>query len=252
MSRTIVDVDGALLGNVSQSTVGMTKSQLYQFVTSLTGGVEIETTAFDLFLEIAQMRIEGLRPWVILRTSDTSQTVSPAEPLSVSYNFPTDFAEFYDEEESCQLVDSNGNPITLKEIPYAQRFRYKNANGRFCVDYANNKIYILGNINGTFTLNINYIGISTLVSIDDNNMWIFPPRFHKILGLMIAIMWRKGIDYDVFNQPLADNQEMQVREIYDIMTRWDSNLQYSMQRGKDFSSTNSIGAGSQSGGQVNY
>jgi len=229
----------------------MTKAELYEFVTGLTGGVEIETTLFDTFLDVAQMNIEGLRPWVYLRAEDLTQSASPSDTFTTPKTLPADFREWYD-ESPLQLVNAGNNQMYLTEVPFADRFNYKSGGGRFCVDYPNAKFYLLGTITEPATIHQNYIKLPTLVSTSDSSSWVFPTRFHKILGLMVAIMWRKGIDYDVFNQPLADNQEMQVRAIYDIMTRWDSDLQYSMQRGKSFSSTNSIGAGSQSGGQVNY
>jgi len=227
----------------------MTREKLYDFVTSLCGGEEIDITLFNTFLDVAQMRIEGLRPWVWLRATDSSQTVSPADNYTTAKDLGDNFFEWY-EEAPLQLIDVNGNPSYLTEVPFSQRFQYQKMGGKFCVDYPNNNIYILGTITQAYTLYQNYIKNSELVSGDDNNEWIFPEKFHKILGLLLAIFWRKGVDYDVFNQTQADNQEQQVLAIYDVMSRWDSNLQANMQRGKDPFDNFSIGSGSQNGGFV--
>lgn len=227
----------------------MTKAELYTFCTSLTSGIAIDSTLFDNFLDVAQMQLEGLRPWVILRETDGSQSASPSDSFVTPKILPTDFSEFY-EENPIQLVRGDNSALDLMEIPYSNRFKYNKSACKFAVDYPNNQFYIMGNITEAYTIWINYIKLSTLVSTSDSTSWIFPARFHKILGLMVAIFYRKGIDYDIFNQTLADNQEMQVRGILDIMTRWDSNLQMNMQRGKDPFNSTQIGLGSTGGGFV--
>ncbi len=227
----------------------MTKAELYEFVTSLCDNIAIDYTLFDNFLDVAQMNLEGLRPWIILRAEDMTQGASPQDTFSTGKILPADFQEWA-EESSVNLIGADNNYIGLTEIPYSQRFRYKSSSGRFCVDYANSLFYLLGTITQGYTIQMNYIKASTLVSTSDATSWVFPARFHKILGFLVAIYWRKGIDYDVFNQIKADNQNQQVGAILDIMTRWDSNLQYNMQRGKDPFDSNTIGSGSINGGYV--
>ena len=232
----------------------MTRDELYEFTTGLTSGVQIDLSLFNTFLDVAQMRLEDMRPWVFLRVLDTTQTFNANDTYTTPKIVPTDFKEWF-EETPIQLVDANNSPILLAEVPFSQRLQYRQAMGRYCVDYPNNQLFILGNITQPYTIYQNYIKISTLVSSAPSATWIFPSRFHKILALMVAIYWRKGIDYDVFNQTLADNQGVQVLEILDIMTRWDSNLQQNMQRGKVFDNQYSTGGamnGSVNGGFVQY
>lgn len=210
----------------------MQKSALYTFVTSLLNEIQIDTTLFSTFLDVAQMRVEGIRPWVILRGQDNTQTASQGDTFLTSKNLATDFREWYD-ESPIQLVDSNNNPIGLVEVPFADRFQYRSSGGRFCVDYPNNKIYLLGNLTQSYTIYQNYIKVSTLVSTSDTTSWVFPERFHKILGLMIAEMWKNGIDYDVFTNSQATQQAGQAKAILDEMVRWDMRLQQNMTRGLD-------------------
>lgn len=225
----------------------MTRSELYTLTTELTSGIEVPTTLFDQLLDIAQSQIEDIRPWVILRSEDYSQTCDSSNSFTTPKDLASDFKEFC-EESPLKLINGEYNVMGLVEVPFSERFKYRSVSGKFCVDYQNSKFYLLGTISGSYTIYQNYIKIPLLVS--DDNVWVFPERFHKILAYMVAIYWRKGIDYDMFNQTLADNQSQVVRGIVDIMTRWDSNLQYSMQRGKDPFGYDTIGSGSTSGGQI--
>lgn len=228
----------------------MTRTQIFNFVVGLLGGVEPDETTFELFLDIAQMNVEDARPWVYTRSSDSTQTISPSDTFQTQKTLSANFKLWFD-EAPIQLLDASNQPIYLTEIPYSDRFAYQKAAQRFCVDYPNSKIYILGQVTQSYTILQNFTALTTLVSSSESAAWLFPERFHKILALMVAIYHRKGIDYDIFNNIQADNQTQQVGAIMDVMTRWDSSLQYNMQRGKDPFNSNSIGGGSTSGGFVN-
>lgn len=226
----------------------MTYAELYTLANQLNSDITIPPTLFDQFLDVAQMQIEDIRPWVYLRASNSSQTVGPATSWTTPLTLASDFKEFC-EESPLQLINVDNNDLSLTEVPYDERFKYRNSGGRFCVDYKNKRFYLLGTITEAYTVYQNYIGLPALVS-NQVDQWVFPERFQKILAFMVAIFYRKGIDYDLFNQTLADNQAAIVRGILDVMTRWDSNLQYSMQRGKDPFNSQTIGMGSTSGGQI--
>jgi len=228
----------------------MTRAQLYIFVTSLLGGIEIDETIFYNFLDIAQMQLEGVRPWVKIRGYSSGLTASVGTTFNTSFALATDFNQWYDEEASIQLIDSNNSPLFFVEVPYDRRFQYRNANGRFAVDYSTNLFYIFGTITQSYTILQSYIKVPDLVSADATNSWVFPVRFHPMLGLLVAAFWRHGVDYDVFNNPMADKQIGQALAMLDVMKTWDSNLQASMQRGKDPFDSNSIGPGSANGGFV--
>lgn len=230
----------------------MTRAQIYTLLTDPNGllsGVQIDETIFENLLDIVQMQVEGVRPWVWIRDSDATQTASPGDTFTTQKTLAATFSTWY-EESALRLVDVNNNELTLLEVPYADRFKYRNTSGRFAVDYPNSKFYLLGTITQSYTIYQNFIKVPTLVSSDASASWVFPVRFHKILALMVAVLWRKGIDYDVFNNVLGDNQASQAKMMLDIMTRWDSELQANMQRGKDPFDSNSIGSGSTNGGAI--
>ena len=179
------------------------------------------------------MQVEGVRPWVLLRTEDASQTVPIGTTYTTSFTLPTGFLSFWGDNPLI-LTDSSNQPTYLAEVPYADRFLYQTTLGLFAVDYTNSLIYLMGSMPTAFTLHTNYIKVSTLVSAASTNTWVFPVRFHKILGFYIAVMWKLGVDYDIINNAQGNEQAKAAALILDVMTRWDSNLVNSMQKGKQF------------------
>lgn len=230
----------------------MTRAEIYTMLTSTNGllsGILLDETIFENLLDIAQMQYEGMRPWVFLRSEDVTQTASPSDTFTSAKILASTFARWY-EESSLQLLDASNNAFNLYEIPFSQRYIYQKQLGRFCVDYPNNNFYLMGTPTQSYTIKQSFIKVPTLVSSAATASWIFPARFHKILALMVAVMWRKGIDYDIFNAVQADAQAQQALGMYDVMSRWDSELQANMQRGKDPFNSSTIG-GFPSGGFVN-
>lgn len=209
----------------------MTKAEQYTFVTSLLGGYQMDTTLFDTFLGIAKNTVEGLRPWVKLRTVDTSQTVSASGSYLTAKALPSDFRKWYDLENAIVLSTAS-QQIPYVEIPISQRLRYRDYMGRFYADYTNNQFYICGPVSGSFTANLNYIRSSAALSADSDT-WEFPSEYHPILGLYVAGFWKSGVDYDPINKPQADEHSRLANVIYTSMVKWDGDLQSSQTRGLD-------------------
>jgi hypothetical protein len=211
----------------------MTKAELYTFVTQLLDGYLMDTGLFDTFLDTSQMKFENMRPWVILRAEDATQTASSSDIFTTSKALPTDFRKWYG-RAPIVLADSNNNSILYyQEIPLSSKLGYKSAGGKFYADYASKLLYLCGQLTQSYTIHQFYIKKSTLISADDANSWIFPEEYHKILGLDIVNMWKLGVDYDLFGQQQGNNLALQGQAIYNEMSRWDSDLQNSMTNGVD-------------------
>lgn len=210
---------------------------LYTFVTSLLFGYEMDQTLFQTFLDSAQQQIEGMRPWMSLRAFDSSQTCSPATTFTTPFQLgsvPLPFLKFFG-YQPIVLTDANNNPFVLKEIPFAQRFQYKNNSGFFCVDYVNKVFYLMGTFTQSYTINQTYIYRSARIDISGDNTWAlaaFDSDNAKLLGFLVALKW-KGIDYDIINLQNATQLGQAGAAIIDIMTRWDSDLQVNSQAGVD-------------------
>lgn len=215
----------------------MTKRELYDFTTELLDGVELNLTLFDVFLNVAQRYWEGRRLWAILRKEDASQTISASNTFETAKNLPSDFRSFYG-LSPIVLVDNYGNKqAELKEIPLQQKFDYRGRLDRFYCDYRQNQFFICGSPAQSLTIRLFYIYKPALISGDDSNEWVFPADYHQILGLSVAVYYKKGVDYDIVNNVQADNNAALAGQIYHQMSEWDSVLDNSMLQGQDFFET---------------
>ena len=212
----------------------MTKAELYTFVTSLNDGYQMGTSLFDTFLNIAQMRRENQRPWMILRSVDTSNSITGANTFLTANTLPTDFRKWYS-ATPIALVNAQGDiQQRCSEVQINDRNSYKGFLDKFYCDYGNSQFFMCGTPSQSFTLNLFYIKKSTLVSSADGNEWIFPSEYHPILGLDVSVMWKLGVDYDVINNAQGNANAGLANAIFEQMTEWDSDLQNSSLQGRDY------------------
>lgn len=224
----------------------MNWNAIYAFVTSLLFDYQMDETLFQSYLDSSQADVEGMpgRPWMILRAVDSSQSCGPSTTFQTPFNlgsasFP--FLKFYG-LQPIVLTDVNNNPYVLREIPFAQRFAYKSSGGVFCVDYVNKKLYIMGTLTQTYTINQNYIYRSPRLVKDSATLWVFDSYdgdASKALGFLIALMF-KGIDYDIINLQNAAQLGQAAGKILNRLTAWDSDLQVNAQQGIDPFGTGAI------------
>lgn len=232
----------------------MNRLKLYEFVTSLLDDFEMEDTLFNSFLDVAQMNRENARPWVILRTIQSSQTITTANTYLTALTLPTDFKKFFTTRASIVLTDSQGNLIkTLREVPLSSRHSYKNDGGKFYVNYSTRQIFICGSQSQTATVNISYIKKTTKISAADANKWEFSSYddYEKILGFDIAVMHKLGVDYDQTNAQQGNNNAAQAQIILNMMIDWDNELALSAQQGVDYNTNPGSGFSELSGNAGN-
>lgn len=212
----------------------MIKTEIKEFVEELLDGVVIPDTLFDTFLDIAQMYWENRRPWVILRTEDTSNTIGSNNTFTTEKDLPEDFRKWYT-RQSIVLVDGHDNPQQyLMEIPVNLKNTYKDDSTRFYADYATKKFYVCGNVGQSLTANLYYIKKGTLVSSSNDNEWIMDSEFHSILGFSIAIYYKLGVDYDIINANQSSDHISTAKAIYESMSDWDAELAESALNGQNY------------------
>lgn len=216
----------------------MNKEALYEFVTGLLDGYEMDDTQFVAFLDLAQSKRENARPWVVLRTMDSSQTANAGDTYTTAKNLPADFKKNYT-RFPITLVDGQGNVIRkLREIPLNERDSYKSDNSKFYIDYATKKFYICGQQTQTAYINFYYIKKSTKVSTG-SDIWYFDnydDSYSKILGYDVAVMFKLGVDYDTINNEQGSNNARIAEIMFNAMVEWDNELALSAQQGVDYGS----------------
>ena len=217
----------------------MNRDSLYTFVTSLLDDFEIDLTLFYTLLDVAQSNRENARPWVILRTEDSTQSAVSGETFESQHSLPTDFRKFYS-RFPIVLTDSSGNVVRkLREVPINMRHEHKDDPSKFYVNYVTRKIYLCGTQTTTSTLRQFYIRKPTKISASASNTWDFSAYddYEKILAFDVAVMHKHGIDYDQINAVQGDKNAAQAALIFSMMSEWDNELANSAQQGVDYGSS---------------
>lgn len=203
----------------------MTQAELYAFTNSITGET-LDPDQFNFYLDLAQAAWEDDRPWMWLRKKDSSQSASPTNTFQTAIPLATDFRKWYSEFPIKLVGTSNIDArLRYKEIPLDSQFEFKNANGKFYVDYAGGNLYLCGIVDQAYTVNQFYIKTTTLVSADPANTWVFPVRYHKFLGLMASIYFKRGFDFDLTNVAQADQHAAMALGMLNQGREWDDDLQ---------------------------
>ena len=214
----------------------MKKSEIKTFVTELLDGNEVPTGLFDTMLDVAQMYWENRRPWVVLRSEDTTGSISASNTYETEHDLPTKFRKWYT-RYPIVLTDSAGNAQQyLAEVPINMKGMHKSDNSRFYCDYKNKKLYICGNPGQSLTIRQYFIEKTTKISDDDNNEWDLDPNdeYTQILGLTIAVHYKRGTDYDIINNKQADGHAALALQIFNSMEEWDGELAESALNGQTY------------------
>ena len=67
----------------------MTGTELSTFCEELNGGASIGSTVLFQFINLAKAMVEQLRPWMVLRYTDTSKTVTAANTWQTAIDLST-------------------------------------------------------------------------------------------------------------------------------------------------------------------
>lgn len=74
-------------------------------------------------------------------------------------------------------------------IPFEDRMAYKDTNGFFYVDLANNNLYLCGTQNSVQTITFPYITSGTSIGADDNTVLKYPTGFHILVPMKMAMLF---------------------------------------------------------------
>ena len=208
----------------------MKGSDFYTAVQSLVSGFSIDSVLFYQMLNTARIRWELMRPWMVLRTYQYSQTLSPGPapmvmPPSASITIPTDF-QFFTRDGEITLYNNNNQFETYTEIPLDLAIPYLQNANVFFSDYNAGKFYFCGVIDQSYKAFIQYQ--ANLGDITATSTWInFPTWCHMLLAYEVAAMYRLGLDYDDINARNADRNIIDAKQLYAAMVSWDDNRQRS-------------------------
>lgn len=194
---------------------------------SILAGQGISDTYALQLINLARIRIEAKRPWKVLSTVDSSQTVSPSTTYTTPITIPSNFVRYLGEstlsEGSVILFDGNTDVEYITEIPIENILMYKDQYSFCAANYGTNELFFTGLIPKTYTVYQYYI--ADFGDVTKLTGWLkFPKRFWAVLAFDAAAHWRLGTNYDDIDAQNADDNAKMTTEILSAMSSWDTEL----------------------------
>jgi hypothetical protein len=202
----------------------MTGEQLYTLATTFNGGDQMDETVFYQLLNMQKDMREMSRDWMKLRAIDTSKSFASSDDYTSTKALPARFLRPYNidpTDSGVSIVTSEGNKIPLQPIALAKRYDYRNSDGYFYLDLANNAIGRTGSLAGT--LHLAYL--QGTEDLDDEGEWSFPSFAHPLLAFDVVMMNKGQIDWDTVNQSQLPYSEATIRTLESQLAMWDARLQ---------------------------
>lgn len=203
-------------------------TELETLVTSLNGGASIEATLLDVLVSTAKAILEEERPWMVLRKTDSSKTVTTANAWDTAIDLSTisDFSRFYMNQDGVvvKLFDGDNRLEYYRLKSFDQRLEYKDVSGTCVYDENSKTLYLNGTVPFSGTLYIPYMITSTEVDLTSTSaVWtVFPSRFLPLLAYYAIGVHMGGVDYDSITSRQAPAQFAVMQALKNAMTSWDN------------------------------
>jgi hypothetical protein len=201
-----------------------TGAQLSTFITSLNSGAAIDADLLDVLVNTARTIIEEERPWMVLRKTDTSLslTTSNTWQTAKSLSTITDFSRFYS-DTPIRLFDGSNRIDYYRQVPFDRRLEYKDAGGTFVYDENAGNLYFNGVVAFNGTLYLNYLATSTAIDLTSASaVWsLFPSRFLPLLGFYAIGIYQGGVDYDTISARQSPQNFAVMQSLKNAMEKWD-------------------------------
>ncbi len=208
-----------------------TGNELQTFITGLNAEATIDLTLLDVLVDNAKTVLEEERPWMCLRKTDTSKTVTAGNTWQTAIDLSTisDFSRFYMNQDGVVIKlfdgDNRVDYITLKS--YDQRLEYKDVSGTAVYDANSKQLYINGRVAFAGTLYIPYMATSPAIDLNaDAAVWTnFPARFLPVLGYYAVGIFKGAVDYDDINRAMLPENRATLEALKNAMVSWDNEMQ---------------------------
>ncbi len=215
----------------------MNGSELEDLCTEINGGDSIGTTLLTSLLNTAKSMVEELRPWMVLRATDTSKTVytSGTWQTAIDLSTITRFNRFYESTSApIKLFDGNNGIEPYYLRPFEDRLYLKDINNTCVYDDANQDLYLNGRPSFSGTLYINHIKNTPDIDLSSSSsVWSFPTYAHPLLAFMAVAIHKGGIDFDTVNERMAPENRATAATILKTLEMWDNQKQLSVISSRD-------------------
>lgn len=207
---------------------------LETFCTELNGGASIGSTLLFQLINASKAMVEQRRPWMILRSTDTSVSVAASSTWQTALSL-AGIARFnrFDGSTPIKLYDGIVGVTRFTQRPIANRLYAKDEPNTFCFEESTKTLYLNGTVPYAGTLWIDHIKDSPDLTDDESSTWVFPTWSHTLLGFMAVAMSKGGIDYDDINAHMAPDNRAQALNLITLLENWDSGKQLSAVENSD-------------------
>lgn len=212
----------------------MTGTELGTLCDEINGGAAIGDTLKFQLLNIARALVEQRRPWMVLRNTDTSKSVTTASTWQTAIDLSTitRFSRLYG-DEPIKLFDGVNRIEPYRQVPWPARLSYFLNPNSFVLDQANKLLYLNGNVTFAGTLYVDYLKDSADITDSDTSTWSFPSWSHGLLAFMAVGMHKGGVDYDDINARMSPDNRAQAEQIVRMLESWDNEQQLSATTSSD-------------------
>lgn len=214
----------------------MIGTKLYNFMTSLNGGATIDLTLAGQLVDTAKTLIEEERPWLVLRKTDSSKTISTDNTWETAIDLSTitDFSNFYG-DTPIKIFDGNNTIQYYNIVPFEKRLEYKDTSNTFVYDENAKKLYLNGTINNPGKLYIDYLATTTSIDLEStSNVWTeFPLRYAPLLAFYAIGVYKGAIDYDSINKQMLPENRFVMESLKNSLEKWDNDKQILMVENSD-------------------
>lgn len=203
---------------------------LSTLIDELNGGTTIgETLKFQL-VNMGKGIIEQMRPWMILRDTDTTKSVTAANTWQTAIDLSTidRFSRFYEDDQSpaVKLFDGIQTFYGYRQRPWNQRLQHMTDPTTFVFNESTKALYLNGTPPFAGTLYIDYLKFSADLSASSAATdWPFPSWSHVLLAFMAVGIHKGGIDFDDINERMAPQNQAIAQTVLARLESWDNEKQ---------------------------
>lgn len=212
----------------------MNGAVLATFTEELNGGASIGSTLLAQLINLAKAVVEQQRPWMILRDTDTSKTVTAstsAWQTAVDLTTITRFSRFYG-DEPIKIFNGTNRVDSYRLKPFQKRLDFRDAAFTAVFNESTKALYLNGGVSAG-TLYLDIIKDSADLTLADDSEWVFPSWAHPLLGFYAVAIHKGGVDYDDINRLMSGDNRAQAAVIMGMLEKWDSEKQLSAQEQYD-------------------
>ena len=208
-----------------------TGAELSTFITSLNAEAAIDATLLDVLVNTARAIIEEERPWMVLRKTNSSKSVTTSSTWQTAIDLSTitDFSRLLVNGDgiAVKLFDGGDRIEYYKLKSFDQRLEYKDVSFTCVYDENSKTLYLNGSIPFSGTLYIPYLATSTAVDLTSASaVWaLFPARFLPVLGFYAVGIFKGAVDYDSINKQMLPENRATLNALKNAMEKWDNEKQ---------------------------